>query len=216
MSIRNLRIDSRDQLIALARRLRVRPDWHEPDEQELTAEFHGDSFDNAGFWGHYKDELNTFGEGRQEMWIELFRDGEPVAEINLATLLAWASEDREPEPGVIDVPGTGRVLDLPGVREAVAESGPAVEHRHRFLGQTLVHSHAGGQVRHGYFGHPEDYPRAAPGTLVANEWELVAETPACRNCGTQAGSLLPVKVRGKVTEYACEDRAACMVRMVTS
>lgn len=85
------RINERRQLVALAKRLGVRRDWHEPDEQEVTAKFHGDDFDNAGFWGTYKGGLHTFGEGRQEMWIELFKDGEPVAEINLATLLAIAA-----------------------------------------------------------------------------------------------------------------------------
>lgn len=85
------KIDTRRELIELARQLRVRPDWHEPDEQEVTAQVHGDNFDNAGFWGHHKGVLNTFGEGHQEMWVELFQDGEPVAEINLATLLAFAT-----------------------------------------------------------------------------------------------------------------------------
>jgi hypothetical protein len=88
----SIRIDTRGQLRELAARLGVRKDWHEPDEQKLTAVAHGDDFDNCGFWGHWKGELNTFGEGRQEMWIELRQDGQPVAEINLATLLAWAAE----------------------------------------------------------------------------------------------------------------------------
>jgi hypothetical protein len=85
------RINTRKELAELARKLRVRTDWHEPDEQEVTAKVHGDDFDNAGFWGHYKGELDTFGDGRQEMWVELFQDGQPVAEINLATLLAFAT-----------------------------------------------------------------------------------------------------------------------------
>lgn len=85
-----LRINFPSQLKRLARDLRVRPDWHEPDEQELTAKFHGTDFDNAGFWGTYKGELRTFRDNKQEMWIELFKDGKLVAEINLATLLAMA------------------------------------------------------------------------------------------------------------------------------
>ena len=85
------RIDTRKELTDLARELRVRDNWHEPDEQEVTARVHGDSFDNAGFWGHWKGELDTFGDGQQEMWVELFKDGQPVAEINLATLLAFAT-----------------------------------------------------------------------------------------------------------------------------
>lgn len=58
-------IKSRAELLDLANRLGVRTDWHEPDEQELTATLHGllfgegqtvtvtangVSFDNAGFW----------------------------------------------------------------------------------------------------------------------------------------------------------------------
>lgn len=89
----DIRINSRRKLQRLARELRVRPDWHEPDEQEVTAIVRGDDFDNAGFWGHNPDgSLDTYGDGRQEFWVELLQDGKPVAEINLATLLAWASE----------------------------------------------------------------------------------------------------------------------------
>jgi hypothetical protein len=90
---KSIRIHERRELQALAARLRVRPDWHEPDEQEVTAIVWGDDFDNAGFWGHNPDgSLDTYGDGRQEFWVELSKDGQPVAEINLATLLAWASE----------------------------------------------------------------------------------------------------------------------------
>jgi hypothetical protein len=88
----SIRINSREELQALARRLRVRPDWHEPDGQGVTARVLGDDFDNAGFWGHYKGELNTYGEGKQELWVEIRQDDVPVAEINLATLLAIAAE----------------------------------------------------------------------------------------------------------------------------
>jgi hypothetical protein len=90
------RINKRDDLVALARELRVRPDWHEPDEQEVTAEVRGKSFDNAGFWG-IRDEADFLGrygyDGTQgvEMYVTLFQDGKPVAEVNLATLLAFAT-----------------------------------------------------------------------------------------------------------------------------
>jgi hypothetical protein len=89
---KNIRINERSELQALARELGVRKDWHEPDEQGVTARVLGDDFDNAGFWGTYKDELVTYGEGKQELWVEISKDGKPVAEINLATLLAIASE----------------------------------------------------------------------------------------------------------------------------
>jgi hypothetical protein len=86
------RIDFPDQMRRLARKLGVRPDWHEPDEQEVTVKVHGDDFDNAGFWGHdSRGGLDTYGDGRQEIWVEIFQNDKPVAEINLATLLAMAS-----------------------------------------------------------------------------------------------------------------------------
>lgn len=147
----DIRINSRAELARLAKRLGTRPDWHEPDEQGLTARVLGEDFDNAGFWGHYKGELNAYGEGRQELWVEISRDGNPVAEINLATLLAWAAESTPAE---------------------VPAAEPAVKHRHKFQGQSLVHSHRGGGVRHGYFGHPEDI-KCEGFDLPGDEWDLV-------------------------------------------
>lgn len=97
-----LRISTRAELIALAAKLGVRPDWHEPDEQEVTAQVHGASFDNAGFWGGEDRKFRLaspdlhFSPGSEELWVELRQDGEPVGEVNLATLFAWATgyEDR--------------------------------------------------------------------------------------------------------------------------
>lgn len=96
------RINSRGELMALARQLNVRPDWHEPDEQEVGASVGGHSFDNAGFWG-----ADTETEWRQrhgntdgvELYVQLTKDGEPVAEVNLATLFAWATgHEAEAQP----------------------------------------------------------------------------------------------------------------------
>lgn len=90
---KNIRVNTREQLITLARRLKVRPDWREPDGQAVTARVYGDDLDNAGFWGHdAQGSLVTYGAGHQELWVEISQDGQPIAEINLATLLAWASE----------------------------------------------------------------------------------------------------------------------------
>lgn len=58
-------------------------DWHEPDECDITAEVCGKRFDNAGNWGN--------GSTSGEMYVILKHDDEPVAEINLATLFAWAT-----------------------------------------------------------------------------------------------------------------------------
>ncbi len=91
------RVETRDDLIALANRLGVRPDWHEPDEQEVTASVHGGSFDNAGYWGEreYAAWITKYGLKRAdrsiEMWVTLYQDGHPVAEVNLASLFAFAT-----------------------------------------------------------------------------------------------------------------------------
>lgn len=88
------KINSRTELIADARDLGVRPDWHEPDEQGVTAEVHGSSFDNAGFWGQEAEGraiADGYGADFMEMWVTLSKDGKPVAEVNLATLFAWAT-----------------------------------------------------------------------------------------------------------------------------
>lgn len=82
------------QLRAIARSIGVRPDWHEPDEQEIAARVFGKSFDNAGKWpidpdaGEYS-ACHRDSEGL-EMYVELYKDGVPVAQVNLATLFAMA------------------------------------------------------------------------------------------------------------------------------
>jgi len=104
------RINTWHELIALAKVLGVRDDWHEPDEQDVTARVFGKNFDNAGFWGlkHLADRetearsrlwnpTNTAGESIiedaerfVEMFVVLYKDDKAVAEIDLATLFALA------------------------------------------------------------------------------------------------------------------------------
>lgn len=79
------KIRTKRDLLALARELGVRPDWHEPDEQGVTITVHGRSFDNAGFWP--KD----FRYRTCEKYAVVKKDGAPVAAVNLATLFAWAT-----------------------------------------------------------------------------------------------------------------------------
>jgi hypothetical protein len=99
------RITTRAGLRELARELEVRPDWHEPSEQNLTARVYGTSFDNAmpaGEW--YGPGLD--GVPQAEMYVVLYRlpsfadysgtEPQPVAAINLATLFAWACEPSGP------------------------------------------------------------------------------------------------------------------------
>lgn len=106
------RIYKRSELQQLAKDLKVRPDWHEPDEQGLDAFTFGGSFDNAGHWGleywsrreldtrtrlYKAGDSNTVSdfiiedaERFMEMFVVLYQEGHAVAEINLATLLAFA------------------------------------------------------------------------------------------------------------------------------
>lgn len=76
-------INAHHELVALAAALRVRPDWHEPDEQDVSAIVVGDHLDNAMGSGVEHDH------GEQQVILSVA--GEPVACINLATLLAWAA-----------------------------------------------------------------------------------------------------------------------------
>lgn len=79
------RITTRDELKKLADELGVRPDWHEPDEQNVTVTAKGHSFDNAGFWPE------PTASGLMERHVVIKKDGKPVAAVNLATLFAWAT-----------------------------------------------------------------------------------------------------------------------------
>lgn len=84
------RITTKAELVELARELGVRPDWHEPDEQEVTATTHGRTFDNAGCWGEtYRSTFD--GYDYTERYIKLYKNGKAVAAVNLATLFAWAT-----------------------------------------------------------------------------------------------------------------------------
>lgn len=82
-------------------------------------------------------------------------------------------------------------------------------HTHRYSGMTLQHDHPQGDRPHGYFGHPEDSGTAhLTGKLTGKP------VTGCRLCGAgpEAGTLLPVGVRGAVVVTECEDRAACLGR----
>lgn len=92
------RITRRDDLVALKNVLGVRPDWHEPDERDVTARVFGSDFDNAGNWGTAEalqrkaDRARGIPRsGSLELGVTIYRDGKPVAEVNLATLFAFAT-----------------------------------------------------------------------------------------------------------------------------
>lgn len=93
------RITERAEFVAWSREQGMRDDWHEPDEQEITARVEGTSmdFDNAGFWP------GSFGTRQRTELHVIFsravadrsgnqRRGEDLACVNLATLCAWATE----------------------------------------------------------------------------------------------------------------------------
>jgi hypothetical protein len=84
-------IHTQAELQAVARELGMRADWHEPDEREVTAEVQGHSFDNAGFWGEEEQTRHGYDWPALEMYVTLYQDGKPVAEVNLATLFAMAA-----------------------------------------------------------------------------------------------------------------------------
>lgn len=81
-------IRSQKQLKELALWLNVRKDWHEPDEQEVTVEVKGSSFDNAGFWP--AAVVVPGSKPLLEKHVIIKKDGKPVAAVNLASLFAMA------------------------------------------------------------------------------------------------------------------------------
>lgn len=85
-----IRIDHLDQLQEVAALLGVGGDWHEPDNAEVTAKVDGHCFDNAGFWPswHVSDAIRD--NQSSELCVILYKEGEPRAMINLATLFAIA------------------------------------------------------------------------------------------------------------------------------
>lgn len=72
-------IISKEGLKTFAKRNYLKEDWHEPDEEGITATVVGKYFDNADVDGSYDYALLFFKEGR------------PMAIVNLALLCAWAS-----------------------------------------------------------------------------------------------------------------------------
>jgi hypothetical protein len=89
------RINDRERFIAFASEIGVRPDWHEPDEQGITARVEGTSgdFDNAGFWPASAEfpsaELHVI---FSRLDVETGVRGRDLACVNLATLCAWAAQ----------------------------------------------------------------------------------------------------------------------------
>lgn len=108
------RINTKADLKTLAQELGVRNDWHEPDEQGLDVVCFGGSFDNCGHWGlehlsrrEYESRARLLKAGNTntvedygiedperfvEVFVVLYKEGRAIAEINLATLFAFACD----------------------------------------------------------------------------------------------------------------------------
>lgn len=96
-------VRTRDEFVQLARNLGMRPDWHEPDEQNVTATVRGKplDFDNA-----HGPRLDADAELHLILSERVVEEGRPcagkvLAVANLADLCAWASE---PHPEVKPCP----------------------------------------------------------------------------------------------------------------
>jgi len=82
-------IRTKKELQELQKELGARPDWHEPDEQNLKIDFSGNDFDNAGF---PTISHRIFGWVDCEYHLIIFQNEFPVAAINIASLLGWACD----------------------------------------------------------------------------------------------------------------------------
>lgn len=96
-------IRTRQEFMDLAVSLGVRADWHEPDEQGVTARVEGTplNFDNAmgcHWYGVWKEgdepqaELHLILSRKEIDEQGVARRGPDIAKVNLATLCAWASD----------------------------------------------------------------------------------------------------------------------------
>jgi hypothetical protein len=81
-------INTRAELVEFYHKYGLRPDWHEPDDQGIDAIIYGSRLDNAFGAGWIPDVLGVDGEYN----VILTHDGQRVAVLNLANLLAWATE----------------------------------------------------------------------------------------------------------------------------
>ncbi len=78
---------TRTKLRAFAEKYHLREDWHEPDEQGVSAVVRGRELDNA-----FGDGGGFEGERPFEKVVVLKVNGEDTLQINLATLLALACQ----------------------------------------------------------------------------------------------------------------------------
>lgn len=84
-----VRVLERRDLLFFAKKAKIGEDWHEPDEQDITARLFGDSFDNTGSWARDQELYYSIIE---EHHAVLYYKQYPVIAVNIATLFAWATE----------------------------------------------------------------------------------------------------------------------------
>lgn len=95
------RITTATELAGFGGKHRLRPDWHEPDEQDISARVAGVSFDNAGTWP--ADLIIEPDSPALELHVIFSRTEWPddairprvvedLACVNLADLCAWAAQ----------------------------------------------------------------------------------------------------------------------------
>jgi hypothetical protein len=70
-------LNNKEDLVQFANEYDLRADWHEPDEEGISAFVVGNQFDNADI--------------EKDMGLILVKNGKPIAFVNLALLCAWAS-----------------------------------------------------------------------------------------------------------------------------
>lgn len=70
-------LNNKEDLVQFANEYDLRADWHEPDEEGISAFVVGNQFDNADI--------------EKDMGLILVKNGKPIAVVNLALLCAWAT-----------------------------------------------------------------------------------------------------------------------------
>lgn len=96
------RIQDPNALERFRRAYSLTPDWHEPDNQGVTAYVVGNHLDNAmgSTVDHNHGELQVVLCREQNYSEEQGHVFLPIAVVNLATLLSWATRAVAPEPAV--------------------------------------------------------------------------------------------------------------------
>lgn len=85
------KINNPEDLAKFATERGLRNDWHEPDEQGIDAYVYGESLDNAMGSGWMPEPYMSY-EGELNVVLVANTTGEPLAVVNLATLLSWGAE----------------------------------------------------------------------------------------------------------------------------